>query len=727
MWLATAGAGHARDEAEFLSTREIATFVARIAALEKSESILDPVCGSGLLLGLSADSSGASVVHGVDRNRQASELARLVLPDTAKLIVGDALDGALPLGSEYDLIVGEPPFNLTLTVPYSPPDAEEVFSDFSEALLCWCGSKLSERGRVIFLLSPLCLSIRTERVWRYLASNGIYRRAAIHVPSGQLKATLLESYIVMLDRQQRDKMFVAQFAGDEAHQQQVLANLKDHHRGTRPAQGRLVERAGFRGFKALDAKERLEETAKRAGLTPVRMKDLVVDHTVAKGPAQPFLDSTNDLYLPLTGRCNAVVQPEDLGSKVKTARLVINGELADARFLMASMNHEIGRLFLETATLPTLSGVRQISVDFLLEGTFYLPSLQEQKRALELMSRLRALRAELDQIESAVWTHPADIENEIRQIRQVNHEDSFENWLEALPFPLASILWRLRASNGPTKEKNEILLHFFEALAEFWATLYLSAAKSDQEFWADHVNALAQSIEREKLSFDRATFGLWKCVIEFFSKKFRKLLMDSDRCTAMFRTSSREVLEMLFDRRLLTMLQAANSVRNDLAHGGVAGPRDIEMAHEQLDDLVQTCRSVVGTSWERYELVQPSECRFLGGVFNYKVRRLMGSRTPFASVGRQTIEAMEDNTLHLLDPDGDRSLKLLAFVRVMPSPKTEANACYFYNRKQADKQRFISYHFEAESEVEKFFADTQAALEGMRPFGKFTARIAAAH
>jgi hypothetical protein len=85
-------------------------------------------------------------------------------------------------------------------------------------------------------------------------------------------------------------------------------------------------------------------------------------------------------------------------------------------------------------------------------------------------------------------------------------------------------------------------------------------------------------------------------------------------------------------------------------------------------------------------------------------------------VGRTTIEGMDHGDLYLLDPDGDRALKLLAFIRVMPSPKTEANACYFYNRRQADSQRFVSYHFEADSEVEKFFADTQAAIEGMRPF-----------
>ena len=86
------------------------------------------------------------------------------------------------------------------------------------------------------------------------------------------------------------------------------------------------------------------------------------------------------------------------------------------------------------------------------------------------------------------------------------------------------------------------------------------------------------------------------------------------------------------------------------------------------------------------------------------------------NLGREIVP-MDDGALHLLDPDGERALKLLAFVRVMPSPKTEANACYFYNRRQASNQKFVSYHFEADSEIEEFHADTLAALEGLLPFG----------
>jgi hypothetical protein len=125
----------------------------------------------------------------------------------------------------------------------------------------------------------------------------------------------------------------------------------------------------------------------------------------------------------------------------------------------------------------------------------------------------------------------------------------------------------------------------------------------------------------------------------------------------------------------------------------------------------------MGCTWERYELVQPGACKFSGGVWNYTVRRIMGVRTPFVAAQRKVVAGMEDRFLHLLDAEGDRSLALLPFVRIMPSPKTEENACYFYNRREPDVQRFVSYHFEAEAEVKEFSVDTQAALEALKPFG----------
>jgi hypothetical protein len=717
-WLASVGAGHSRAGGEFLSTAEVASFMAKLGAIGGGGTILDPACGAGLLLSYAAEETEAAVIHGIELNLQVAGMARLLTPESSVVFQGDSLKGDHALAASYDLIVSEPPFGGRLDVPYLSSPVGETLTQIGDALLSWSISKLSAHGRAVFLFAASCLNSRGDKLWRDLASQGGHVRALIHVPSGQLKATDLESYVVVVDRCSREKVFTAQFGTDAAIQKQILVNYEVHKPGGRPAQGRLVDMADFRGFQALDASERLGEHAKRAGLKPVPMKDLITEYQLLKSAKAPVGDSANDLYLPLAGKCEAVLSREALTVKtVSVVRLVINEELADARFVAASMNHEVGRLFLETVTVPGF-GIRRVSLDSILQGTFYLPSRLEQAKVMETVSKVHALRAELDEVESAVWSHPSRIEKEIKQLRLVNHEDSLESWLESIPFPLASILWRFRTSSGSTKEKNEILLHFFEALAEFWATIYLSAAKSDREFWADHVNGLTETVEKAKLTFDQATFGLWKCVIEYFSKKFRHLLdKDPDRCAAMFGTANRDVLNMLFDRRLLTLLQAANSTRNNRYHGGAEGARDIQNVHDQLMDHVQTCRSVMGVTWERYELVLPAGSEFLGGIHHYKVRHIMGTRTPFLTVDRKTMEAMEGRCLHLLDPEGERSLKLLPFVRVMPSPKTEANACYFYNKRQLQNQKFVSYHFEGEPEIDKFFADTQAALEGMLPFG----------
>lgn len=718
VWLETVGAGHSKEGGEFLSSAEVAAFMVKLGMVGGGSAVLDPACGVGLLLSLAADAIGASVVHGVDVNSDIARMAGLLLPPSAHVFEGDSLKSSLPLRDEYDLIVSEPPFCVHLKAPYSPPAGGESIADVGDALLSWSGSKLAANGRAVFLLPASCLNSRGDRLWKSLSMQGVHVRALIHVPAGHLMATSIESYIAVVDRIARERVFTAQYGADENLQREIVANFRAHRAGKRPAQGRLVERSSFQGFRVIEAVEHLEAMARRKGLKPIPMGTLVLKHEVLKGAEATFVDAANDLYLPLVGRFEAVLHPDALTAKAaKVARLVINSEFADAHFVAASLNNEIGRLFIATVS-PPAGVLNRISLAMLLQGTFYLPSISVQNQALNAMSRVHALRAELNEIESNVWANPCQVMKQVQQLRRFNHQDSLESWLEGLPFPLASILWRYRASNGSTKDKNEILLHFFEAVAEFLATIYLSAAKSDRAFWADHVNLLAETVERGKLSFERATFGLWKCVIEYLSTRFRILLNDDvDRCRAMFRTSSSDVLEMLFDRRLLTVLQSSNSIRNNHAHAGVASAREIEMAHTQLTDLMQTCRSVMGMIWERYELVQPGECRFVNGQFGYKVRRVMGTRTPFTTVERKTIEGMEDGALHLLDPDGERALKLLAFIRVMPSPKTEANACYFYNRKQASNQKFVSYHFDADSEIEEFYADTQVALDGMRPFG----------
>jgi predicted transport protein len=109
-----------------------------------------------------------------------------------------------------------------------------------------------------------------------------------------------------------------------------------------------------------------------------------------------------------------------------------------------------------------------------------------------------------------------------------------DQWFETLPFPLASILraWQATPSQD-FKTKHEHLLHFFEGTAEFLGIIFLSAFKSNEVLFETHKHKLAESMEKQKLSFRRATFGTWKLVVEYLGRQTRELLSGNKEAQAL--------------------------------------------------------------------------------------------------------------------------------------------------------------------------------------------------
>src|SRR6476646_6192778 len=71
----------------------------------------------------------------------------------------------------------------------------------------------------------------------------------------------------------------------------------------------------------------------------------------------------------------------------------------------------------------------------------------------------------------------------------------------------------------------------------------------------------------------------------------------------------------------------------------------------------------------------------------------------FAQEKVQTTSAMDSDELYLFDTASQQPLQLLHFFRMMPSPRTEEIACYFYNRVEKEGVRWVSYHFEKDADV----------------------------
>jgi len=701
----------------WVTPSEITSFVAELASkVTQPESVLDPMCGSGSLLYAVADKTNAQVAHGVEINQDAAKVAESLLGDRADVFVGDAFQGGLPLAAAYDLVVAEPPFGARLTRPYSlsvdGQRMEQIYSD--DAAVCFACEHMSPSGLAIVMVrSGVCIGTRSRRTRQAVEALGCAVRACIQVPGGVLQKTHVESYILVIENGEQGDVFVGQYTQDPSHQKVLIENCVTGREGKMTAQGRLVPWEGFRGYRPIEAAEHLQKMVPRLGFNAIPMSTLVRD-VVRTNPAQfeRLEPKPNSVYLPCVGSGKATTSQDALSEKLKDyVQLQIDPDQADAYLVVELLKRDIGQLVLDQARVG--GHIQRIAVNELIRLEFYLPAITVGEKMMAAADKVEAIRAEARELEGAIWSSPRKIDSVIDQIEAVNKEDRLEDWLDTLPFPLASILWRYKAASGSTRERYEILLHFFEALAEFVAAVHLSAFSSDTDLWAEYGPGLQSALSKHNLSLDRATFGTWKGVVEYLGKRVRPLFQESPEiCENIYRTRNRSVIEMLSASELRRALQEANSIRNAWSgHVGAVGERDARAIESELLSLLQLCRGCMGREWQGYELLQPDQCRFVDGVFQYQLRRLAGTRTPFEMVTRESIEAMEDGSLYLFDPDSDRGLRLLPFVRMMASPQTAVNACYFFSSKEKEGYRYVSYHFEQESGLTQPFEDTTAAFE----------------
>ena len=149
------------------------------------------------------------------------------------------------------------------------------------------------------------------------------------------------------------------------------------------------------------------------------------------------------------------------------------------------------------------------------------------------------------------------------------------------------------------------------------------------------------------------------------------------------------------------------------------GKDQAESLENDLRGYVEDLRSLWGRGWQQYELLQVDKMTYSDGQFTVECPRIMGANNQFERVSRMVTEPMNSGHLYLLSDGASKGLKLLPLVRVMASPNKVANACYFYNRSDGNGQRFVSYHFEQESEVNEHFEDTATTLQQLTTLSSY--------
>lgn len=688
-------------------------------------TVCDPWAGLGVLVGTLQEAIHAGQGFAFTSNQSDAVLGR-TLVKSVQWQVGDPLLLLDALEIELDLAVSILPFgakpNRPLILTSMHGERVELRDDLGPMILASAACHLSRDGFGLFVVTP-SFFFSQRSVLRHFGELGLGIEAALALPAGSFAPfTSIPAYLVIIRRRPVPRMFVAQLSSDHNTNLQILSNFKGASEGGSLELGRFVRPDSFKGLNSIRSAERFEQAAQHFGTQAVRLGDLATTITLGRfGETFEFTDQENSIFIPIIGVSDVVDSVDDLRLKAQNyAQVTIDPARSAAGFVAKFLNSEFGKEIREGSMAGAV--IPKLNKQSLMDLRVLIPDLQTQNMMLELEGKVLAeqnillgLQSEISALRRELWGNPKAALKISHQVQALSERlsgglnqyavQSLDQWFETLPFPLASILraWQATPSQD-FKTKHEHLLHFFEATAEFLSVILLSAFGSKEAFFEEYKKNLSDALEKQKLSFQRATFGTWKLVVENLGKRVRQMLSgDKDAralCAELFQDPSLPLAEMVSSKELLEILSRTNKMRNDWAgHSGVVGQDEAKIRNEQLLEEVQKFRALTGDLWLETQLIRGLHCRPRHGMFENEIAIMMGSNSEFLKEARQMNNWLDVEHLYLSRKDASGSLRLLPLIQVGPSPQSAKNACYFFNRLEKDGVRFISYHFTDQPEL----------------------------
>ena len=708
------------------------------------KSICDPWAGTGFLVEVLREACQPNEAMAFTPNQAEHDLGKVLVPKV-NWQLGQPMHLLDAVTQEFDVVASILPMGARssnpLKVVTASGDDVELRDDLGNLVMVAATLHLSSSGFGLFVVTP-SFFFSHRSVFRQFGVLGLGVEAALALPSGTFAPyTNISAYLVVVRRKPAARMFIAQLSGDEKTNLQILDNFRQGREGGTLELGRFVDPLSFSSLEAIRTAERFGEAERRFAAPAVKLAELATSINLGRfGEDFAFEAQDNALFIPLIGNSEVVDSLSDLKLKKQNyAQVVIDPSRSNARFVARFLNSDFGKELRQQS--KTGAVIPKLNKQTLKELRVFVPDLQIQQAMLEIEARIAAeqntllgLQNELGEFRRELWANPrtaSDVEQRLRGLSnrlgggiKEHTAERLEHWFETLPFPLASILraWQATPSQD-FRMKYDHLLHFFEGTAEFLGVTLLSAFSSNEALFGPHKQKLAEAMPKQNLSFQRATFGTWKLVVEYLGKQTRELLSENGKkpedaqndralCADIFSDPSLGLPEALSRKDLAAILSTTNKMRNDWSgHVGVVGQADAQLRNEQLLGEVQKLRDAFSDTWAETQLIHAEHCYPRGGVFENEVAILMGSNPSFTQEPRRLATWLDVELLYLSKKNSERALKLLPLVRLGSSPQSAKNACYFFSRLERDGARFVSYHFTDMPELTGDFCDATAAIK----------------
>lgn len=590
---------------------------------------------------------------------------------------------------KYDLILADLPF-ASVTNKNNP----------SKSIVEKCSIHLSETGYAVFTFKKDITGIQGQKWFQKLANQGLYCNAILDMSMysyGWFSSD--DAVIAIFSKQLSKQLFVAQLKSYSNTPIVINNFLNKSCQSKHPEQGVYVDKNIY-SYSEYDIQKRIKEKtdAISKAYKGRICKILEIGMVCEPDSNHVFTEKANSIYIPIFGDYPVVTCIEEF--KVKASfylQVVLNEELITASYLEFFLNSEDGydlrQLYLETSG----GGLSK----FIIENIeIPCPDKSYQSEYLKTKNQLEDLLNEVKELEYQFYEKPYLYETIRENIMDINnHGDRFVQWIETLPYPLATILHRYIAADD-YRTKHDLLSFFFEAYSIFESTILIAALDTSI------INCSAlKDVNLEQ--FKESSFGGWVKISECLSADFRKMLKSNDVSRRLllscFKTDDKKLVEYICNAQTVDVLRDAEKLRNKWrGHGGLTDTNIcIELTgkyNSYLAELIKNIRSL----YNRLRLIRPTvitSCE--NDQYAYKADILTGANPIFVPDSVSSPVQLKPGKLYIQMKDTNEILPLPPTI-LLKEVAGNKNVCYFYNRLNDNKTDtdYISYHFESEPYTE---------------------------
>jgi hypothetical protein len=609
--------------------------------------------------------------------------------------LGDGSKHIDTIKTKFDLITSFPPFGMRR----EPIEINglRTSSDFASTLLIQSSLLLNDNGKAVFLMSPSFLL--DEKNKDLINKLGLFVDAVFAIPTGTfLPQTNIASNLVLVSKQIRGKTFIAEISSDEKANKTILANYKNRIEGKAIQLGALVDICGFKSLQSLVSEKEMQDLVKHIGYPPTSLSTIALTINALKQDNKDEVEHiSNSIYLPKVGNSHVVTNPSEMKIKPKNYfQIQLDEVKVNSKYVANYFNSAIGKKLRESIEVGAV--IKQISKSHLPDCILYLPELKTQLELIEIDSKIDQFALRLDELKRNLWKQPKNYNAIAKELKSINQEEKLEHWIDTLPFPLSSILWRFYVTKDDSK-KVEHLFHFFEALSEFFSMIMLSALVQDEEFYKRECHRWIDTNERFKDWYLMSTFGSWNSLTARLSKATREYIADKDKqdfCKSLYGNPNSSFLSMLTSKGIINILIAVCELRNKWkAHGGITSEEDNKQRVTTLEQPLNELRKFIADGFDETKIISAKQGELDEGVWTFIAKELVGAKSPFKEIEIKSLSGLDKKKLYLTHTNQNKPIKLLPFIKFIEV----SDAVYFYTSIESKNVRWVSYHFDKNPEI----------------------------